>query len=789
VFGQLIDSFSISRGKVRAPLILLKCQSGQFFKGESTLPTSQGPIFYVATNLSAYNCTVGGSLIGSKTCPFEGIDAAYNHLKNNPQIDPAELRLAQGTYNSQQTLTFKNMRININGGYDAAFTKQDLSSPSGLHAAIKIENSNGGIRNLITFNGGRTIPFIEIDNTGVDAKSIEVRNILANNVSYPSVIKLSTNQYTDQALIENVKVTNSRIDGGAVIDVPGNGDVLIRNNFISGTYAKSNAIIYAEDNVKIVNNLIVGTPGGNETGGIYTYSAIHIKEGMDGKIVNNTIADNAFSSAAVKQESTDDEYMTIMNNLILGNKYIFNVPDFSAAAAMRNYWDVYADGGTHPNYGINQTYNDRCDPKLKDVRDTSKPEDYKLSAGSDCIDQGLKSAFVLNLASPDYFGLERPLGDSVDPGFSEYSIGLVAIPLNFTTIAPFNFPVCGNGTVETTEECDDGNTTDGDGCSANCTVEPECGNGILEAGEECDDGNTTDGDGCSASCEDEQTPTTPECGNGTLESGEECDDGNTTDGDGCSASCEDEQAPTTPECGNGLLEAGEQCDDGNTTNNDGCDDQCEFEDPDEETDLCANLSGEQLTIPANYEKIGNNCYPIEEVACGEWIDVSKNDPEFDLWVWLCERDILKGHADGTLRPEDLLTRAELLALAFRASDYENEYELDEGASYCFVDVDDEWFAPYACTAEDLGFVEGYAGNIFGPARKVILAEGLKMFLGALDEPFTINIDPNKWYYDMLFDAEDDDFLPYTLTDPQVVGPIELTRRKAANMLYRILIYR
>jgi RHS repeat-associated protein len=33
--------------------------------------------------------------------------------------------------------------------------------------------------------------------------------------------------------------------------------------------------------------------------------------------------------------------------------------------------------------------------------------------------------------------------------------------------------VCGDGVVDPIEECDDGNTTGGDGCSANCTVEPD----------------------------------------------------------------------------------------------------------------------------------------------------------------------------------------------------------------------------------------------------------------------------------------------------------------------------
>ncbi len=34
-----------------------------------------------------------------------------------------------------------------------------------------------------------------------------------------------------------------------------------------------------------------------------------------------------------------------------------------------------------------------------------------------------------------------------------------------------------------------------------------CGNGGLDAGEACDDGNTANGDGCSATCQLEVTPT------------------------------------------------------------------------------------------------------------------------------------------------------------------------------------------------------------------------------------------------------------------------------------------
>lgn len=130
---------------------------------------------------------------------------------------------------------------------------------------------------------------------------------------------------------------------------------------------------------------------------------------------------------------------------------------------------------------------------------------------------------------------------------------------------------CGDGIFDgfVGEECDDGNTDDGDGCSSICTLEDGfectivegtsvcvavvCGDGVLASGEECDDGNTDDEDGCSSTCTVEEgyecvgEPSecvVPVCGDGVLTSGESCDDGNTDDGDGCSADCGIELDPT-----------------------------------------------------------------------------------------------------------------------------------------------------------------------------------------------------------------------------------------------------
>ncbi len=143
-----------------------------------------------------------------------------------------------------------------------------------------------------------------------------------------------------------------------------------------------------------------------------------------------------------------------------------------------------------------------------------------------------------------------PIFDSSDTQISSQCVPVAGCP----------DPLCGNGFFNGDEECDDGNTVDGDGCAADCTLETLCGNGVVDVGEQCDDGNEAGGDGCSPICLLEAL-----CGDGVIGFGEECDDGNISPGDGCDGACQIE-----PGCGNGHLEEGEECDDGNRLNGDRC---------------------------------------------------------------------------------------------------------------------------------------------------------------------------------------------------------------------------
>lgn len=188
--------------------------------------------------------------------------------------------------------------------------------------------------------------------------------------------------------------------------------------------------------------------------------------------------------------------------------------------------------------------------------------------------------------------------------------------------------LCGDNVVESSsEQCDDGNLSGSDGCSASCAVEagwncagspsvciPICGDGLIRGSETCDDGNTAASDCCSPTCATEpdcncagEPSVCTLCGDGVKDPGEQCDLGPAAATSGncpaplgscstcarsCSADCKIIGRCTTSGaccttaadcdpgegcCGNGTTETPEQCDDGNRVSGDCCSSSCQTE--------------------------------------------------------------------------------------------------------------------------------------------------------------------------------------------------------------------
>jgi fibro-slime domain-containing protein len=205
---------------------------------------------------------------------------------------------------------------------------------------------------------------------------------------------------------------------------------------------------------------------------------------------------------------------------------------------------------------------------------------------------------------------------------------------------------CGDGTVAGTEACDDGNHDDNDGCAADCTVEDNfgcttdadgssscipiqngaCGDSTVNSGEQCDDGNSDPNDGCSDTCKVEagyvcSTVGQPcdhveYCGDGFLkgDGSEQCDDGNRSPVDGCDGSCvilpnfvcpdPGQPCQSTIVCGDGQITGNEKCDDGDTDSGDGCSSSCNAE------------PGYTCTGGGN-TPVAGPCQPVAVERCGD----------------------------------------------------------------------------------------------------------------------------------------------------------------------------
>jgi cysteine-rich repeat protein len=193
---------------------------------------------------------------------------------------------------------------------------------------------------------------------------------------------------------------------------------------------------------------------------------------------------------------------------------------------------------------------------------------------------------------------------SADDGVINFKQGSFASMSTCQFISPdkYCFEV-GDGHVDPTEECDDGNSVSNDGCSLSgiieanwtCSSAPtvcqKCVNGIVEGTETCDDNNGLNGDGCSSICTLEPGWTCAgnpsvcqNCGDGLINGTEACDDGNGANNDGCNSTCGIAPGWTCAgspsvcqKCYNGVVEGSETCDDNNANSGDGCNSTCRVE--------------------------------------------------------------------------------------------------------------------------------------------------------------------------------------------------------------------
>jgi parallel beta-helix repeat protein len=419
---------------------------------------------------------------------------------------------------------------------------------------------------------------------GISVSTGSARVLIQGNVS-----SYNARGYTRAAPGIDVRSGGNTIEGNIChdnedsgIQVFGVGTEPSPNNLVVNNLSYDNGDhgidVSSAGSQRIIGNTVYGHP----------FSGINVEGSStlpsSGTILRNNISvDNAIGSNGVKGNIRVDAVSVpgttvdydLLNLSGPGLMVVWNGANYATLAAF-----VAATGQEAHGLEVN--------PQLK----APASGDFHLAPGSPAIDSADSGAS--GASDTDLEGQARV----DDPAVANTGAG----PRTYDDRGAFEHPVCGNGILETGEECDGTSTgnavcaslgcSGGDPtCTPQCTLNygtctgcPVCGNGIKELGEDCDGsdlgGATCESLGhcslmgglaCTASCRFNTAGCS--CGDNIAEGGcsEVCDGSDlngqscVTQGFGsgtlhCRADCAAFDTSGCGHCGDGVRQAGEACD-------------------------------------------------------------------------------------------------------------------------------------------------------------------------------------------------------------------------------------
>ncbi|MBQ8764900.1 MAG: S-layer homology domain-containing protein, partial [Clostridia bacterium] len=98
---------------------------------------------------------------------------------------------------------------------------------------------------------------------------------------------------------------------------------------------------------------------------------------------------------------------------------------------------------------------------------------------------------------------------------------------------------------------------------------------------------------------------------------------------------------------------------------------------------------------------------------------------------LSNLNIFTGFEDGTFKPNDTVTRAQMAAIICRTLGYEDQAVASTGTTNFYDVAASHWASGYINVAESLQIVNGYGNGAFGPEDQVTYEQAIKMIVVAL----------------------------------------------------------
>lgn len=134
---------------------------------------------------------------------------------------------------------------------------------------------------------------------------------------------------------------------------------------------------------------------------------------------------------------------------------------------------------------------------------------------------------------------------------------------------------------------------------------------------------------------------------------------------------------------------------------------------------------------------------LSTVAFGAtYTDVTEDSAYYEAVETLNKLEIVTGYEDGTFKPEDGVTRAEMAALIARIQGYGETAKASANTGFADVPAS-HWASGYIANAAGMGIINGYGDGTFGPEDPVKYEQAVKMIMSTLG--YTPFADKNGGY--------------------------------------------
>ena len=199
---------------------------------------------------------------------------------------------------------------------------------------------------------------------------------------------------------------------------------------------------------------------------------------------------------------------------------------------------------------------------------------------------------------------------------------------------------------------------------------------------------------------------------------------------------------------------------------------------------------------------------LKEDAATTFADINQESEYFDGINWAVDQGVAVGYGDRTWKPDNCVTRAELIKMSFEAVPGE-EVSAKKDYKSPFIDIkNSEWFYSYANQAKELGYIDGYEDGSFKGMECVNRAEAMKIAVNMMisapeldkssdpvycGENLVNDIDGSSWYApyarflmkDQLVGINHAVFDKKNKSDINYKPNDNMSRKEVAEMLYLV----